>query len=82
MSNICRTSMWHIIADDLASKFTVVAPDLRGRSPRNFDTTRNEKLGGSVGYGNSSKPQGSDNHIEYSKKEMAADQVALMQVLI
>jgi haloacetate dehalogenase len=52
--------IWHLIADDLASKFTVIAADLRG-------------------YGQSSKPQGSENHVEYSKREMATDQVALMK---
>ncbi|KZP26605.1 alpha/beta hydrolase fold protein [Athelia psychrophila] len=31
------------------------------------------------GYGESSKPKGSESHVEYSKKEMAADQVALMK---
>ncbi|ORY30767.1 putative hydrolase or acyltransferase of alpha/beta superfamily [Naematelia encephala] len=30
------------------------------------------------GYGRSSKPQGSDSHIEYSKREMAKDMVELM----
>ncbi|OZJ02917.1 hypothetical protein BZG36_04112 [Bifiguratus adelaidae] len=54
--------IWHLIADDLATRFTVVAADLRG-------------------YGRSSKPQGSPSHIEYSKREMAADQVAIMKKL-
>lgn len=31
-----------------------------------------------IGYGESSKPPGSDSHVEYSKREMAADQVAVM----
>lgn len=33
------------------------------------------------GYGDSSKPEGGDNHIAYSKREMARDQVALMRAL-
>jgi haloacetate dehalogenase len=33
------------------------------------------------GYGDSSKPAGGDNHIAYSKREMARDQVLLMRVL-
>lgn len=32
------------------------------------------------GYGQSSKPKGSDSHAEYSKKEMASDQVQVMSV--
>lgn len=53
---------WHKIAPDLAERFTVVAPDLRG-------------------YGDSDKPEGDDKHITYSKREMAKDQVELMQKL-
>ncbi len=33
------------------------------------------------GYGDSSKPAGGENHIAYSKRAMAADQVALMRIL-
>ena len=33
------------------------------------------------GYGDSSKPEGGENHIEYSKRRMASDQVALMHAL-
>jgi len=33
------------------------------------------------GYGDSSKPAGGDDHIAYSKREMARDQVLLMRVL-
>lgn len=33
------------------------------------------------GYGDSSKPEGGDNHIAYSKREMASDQVELMHAL-
>src|SRR6266704_633909 len=33
------------------------------------------------GYGASSKPPGSAEHLEYSKRTMAADQVALMEQL-
>jgi haloacetate dehalogenase len=66
-----------MIADDLASKFTVVAADLRGKFACRFIHTslHNRKASG---YGDSSKPRGSESHIEYSKKEMAADQVGLM----
>ena len=70
--------MWHMIADDLASKFTVVAADLRGKKfTHRFNHTSlyNQEASG---YGDSSKPRGSESHIEYSKKEMAADQVGLM----
>ncbi len=33
------------------------------------------------GYGDSSKPDGGDGHVNYSKRSMACDQVALMQAL-
>src|SRR4051812_40995270 len=33
------------------------------------------------GYGDSSKPQGGERHVEYSKRAMAADQFAAMQAL-
>lgn len=33
------------------------------------------------GYGDSSKPAGGDNHVNYSKREMAKDQVELMEQL-
>ena len=33
------------------------------------------------GYGDSSKPEGDDDHVAYSKREMARDQVELMHVL-
>ncbi|WP_217476818.1 alpha/beta fold hydrolase [Stutzerimonas stutzeri] len=33
------------------------------------------------GYGDSSKPQGGENHVAYSKREMARDQVELMRAL-
>ncbi|UPQ84072.1 alpha/beta hydrolase [Pseudomonas knackmussii] len=33
------------------------------------------------GYGDSSKPEGGENHVAYSKREMARDQVELMQAL-
>lgn len=33
------------------------------------------------GYGDSSKPEGGDNHIAYSKREMARDQMELMHAL-
>jgi haloacetate dehalogenase len=53
---------WRKIAPDLATRFTVVASDLRG-------------------YGASSKPPGGGDHAVYSKRAMAADQVALMRSL-
>jgi haloacetate dehalogenase len=33
------------------------------------------------GYGDSSKPEGGDNHVNYSKRSMAQDQVLLMRAL-
>jgi len=53
---------WHKVALELASRFTVVATDLRG-------------------YGASSKPEGGENHINYSKRSMALDQVEVMRQL-
>ena len=50
---------WYRVAPELAKKYTVVAPDLRG-------------------YGDSSKPQDGDQHINYSKRTMAQDAVELM----
>lgn len=55
-------AMWNVIAPQLAERFTVVAPDLRG-------------------YGDSSKPDGGPDHAAYSKRAMAADQVAVMNAL-
>lgn len=49
-------AMWKDVAPKLATRFTVIAADLRG-------------------YGDSSKPQGTEN---YSFRAMAADQSALM----
>jgi haloacetate dehalogenase len=54
--------MWRKVAPQLAKKFTVVAPDLRG-------------------YGDSSKPAGGENHVAYSKRAMAQDQVDVMNSL-
>jgi len=54
--------MWHRVAPALATRFTVVAPDLRG-------------------YGRSSKPPTTHDHLPYSKRTMALDQVALMRYL-
>jgi haloacetate dehalogenase len=51
---------WHRVAPELAKKYTVVAPDLRG-------------------YGDSSKPEDGENHINYSKRTMATDKVELMR---
>ena len=53
---------WHKLAPGLASRYTVVATDLRG-------------------YGASSKPGGGENHVNYSKRAMALDQVQVMQKL-
>jgi haloacetate dehalogenase len=53
---------WHKVALELASRFTVVATDLRG-------------------YGASSKLEGGENHINYSKRSMALDQVEVMRQL-
>ena len=33
------------------------------------------------GYGDSSRPEGGDNHVNYSKRAMATDQVAVMRTL-
>ena len=55
-------SIWHEVAPPLASRFTVVASDLRG-------------------YGDAGKPPSDPEHVSYSKRAMAADQVALMRSL-
>ena len=54
--------IWHRVAEELATRFTVVATDLRG-------------------YGASEKPVGLPDHSNYSKREMAKDQVAVMRKL-
>jgi haloacetate dehalogenase len=54
--------MWRAIAPQLAQRFTVVAPDLRG-------------------YGRSDKPPGDGDHVTYSKRVMARDQLATMRAL-
>ena len=51
---------WYRVAPELAKKYTVVAPDLRG-------------------YGDSSKPEDGDKHVNYSKRAMAQDKVELMK---
>ena len=51
---------WHKVAPALASRFTVVATDLRG-------------------YGDSSKPDDGENHVNYSKRAMALDQLEVMR---
>lgn len=53
---------WNCVAPDLARRFTVVTPDLRG-------------------YGDSSKPDGGDDHHAYSFREMGKDMVELMKKL-
>ncbi|GJD99023.1 alpha/beta fold hydrolase [Methylobacterium isbiliense] len=53
---------WHAVAPPLASRFSVVAMDLRG-------------------YGDSDKPEGGDRHVNYAKRTMAADAVAVMRAL-
>ena len=55
-------AMWHKIAPRLATRFNVVATDLRG-------------------YGDSGKPPTDAEHAPYSKRAMAADQVAVMRRL-
>lgn len=54
--------MWRAVAPELARRFTVVIPDLRG-------------------YGRSDKPPGDDEHLTYSKRAMAKDQIATMRAL-
>jgi haloacetate dehalogenase len=51
---------WFRVAPELAKRFTVIAPDLRG-------------------YGDSSKPEDGENHINYSKRAMAQDMVDAMK---
>ena len=51
---------WRLVAPELAKRYTIVAPDLRG-------------------YGDSSKPPDGDNHVNYSKRAMALDQVEVMK---
>jgi haloacetate dehalogenase len=51
--------MWHKVAPQLATEFSVFAADLRG-------------------YGDSSKPEGGEDHSNYSKRAMALDQIELM----
>jgi haloacetate dehalogenase len=51
--------MWHKVAPQLATEFSVFAADLRG-------------------YGDSGKPEGGENHSNYSKRAMALDQIELM----
>lgn len=53
---------WNRVAPDLARRFTVVTPDLRG-------------------YGDSSKPDGGDDHYAYSFREMGKDMVEVMKKL-
>ena len=55
-------AMWHKIAPHLATRYNVVATDLRG-------------------YGDSAKPPTDAGHAPYSKRAMAADQVAVMRRL-
>lgn len=60
-------AMWHAVAPRLAESCTIVCPDLRG-------------------YGDSGKPPGGPqagdpDHNNYSKRTMAADQVAVMTAL-
>jgi haloacetate dehalogenase len=51
---------WRLVAPELAKRYTIVAPDLRG-------------------YGDSSKPEDGENHVNYSKRAMALDQVEVMK---
>jgi haloacetate dehalogenase len=50
------------VAPELAKRYTVVVPDLRG-------------------YGDSSKPPDGENHVNYSKRAMALDNVEVMRHL-
>lgn len=52
--------MWHKIAPQLAQKYIVILPDLRG-------------------YGDSSHPKGLPDHSTYSKRELANDNVKVME---
>jgi haloacetate dehalogenase len=54
--------MWRHVAPELAERYTVVAPDLRG-------------------YGESDAPPAGADGAGYSKRAMAADQVAVMRAL-
>ena len=54
--------IWHKVAPELSSHYTVILTDLRG-------------------YGDSSKPKSDVEHVVYSKREMALDQVEVMQNL-
>ena len=54
--------MWHKAAPELAKRFTLVIPDIRG-------------------YGDSSCPQGGQDHEAYSKRVMARDMVDVMHAL-
>ncbi|MET0290714.1 MAG: alpha/beta hydrolase [Steroidobacteraceae bacterium] len=51
---------WFRVAPELAKRYTVIAPDLRG-------------------YGDSSKPEDGENHVNYSKRAMAQDKIDLMK---
>jgi len=51
---------WFRVAPELAKKYTVIAPDLRG-------------------YGDSSKPEDGKDHVNYSKRVMAQDNIDLMK---
>ena len=53
---------WYRVAPELAKRYTVVVPDLRG-------------------YGDSSKPPDGENHVNYSKRAMALDNVEVMRHL-
>jgi haloacetate dehalogenase len=51
---------WFRVAPELAKRFTIIAPDLRG-------------------YGDSSKPEDGENHVNYSKRAMAQDMIDAMK---
>jgi haloacetate dehalogenase len=53
---------WHKVAPELARRYTVVAPDLRG-------------------YGDSSKPDGGEDHSGYSFRTMGEDNFEVMRQL-
>jgi haloacetate dehalogenase len=54
--------MWHRVAPELASRFTVVATDLRG-------------------FGDSGTPPSTPDHVPYSMRSIASDQVEVMRTL-
>jgi haloacetate dehalogenase len=75
-------ALWHKIAPELAKHFTVVATDLRGygasSKPASSKPTSSKSASSKPA---SSKSAGRPDHAAYSKRAMAADQVAVMRQL-